>query len=183
MFGIYTKYGLSSKYSCNKNCTILNFINRVNFAVRVPTSFMTSGAGVLMLGFGHISHIGKMHYFFKNLLLYSHTQIRQNKYIVMMTKEGSTKIIIFMTPGAGILLLGCGHISIQSKCINCFFENLLLYSYAQIRQTIGYKVMMTKEGSTQPPNPRVRVSDVRAWPYKSHIMNMYNHLLYQYTAH
>ena len=33
------------------------------------------------------------------------------KYIVMMTKEGTTKIVNFMTHGAGILILGCGHIS------------------------------------------------------------------------
>ena len=29
----------------------------------------------------------------------------------MMTKEGSTKIVNFMTPGAGVLVLGRGHIS------------------------------------------------------------------------
>ena len=29
----------------------------------------------------------------------------------MMTKEGSTKIVTFMTPIAGVLVLGCGHIS------------------------------------------------------------------------
>ena len=29
----------------------------------------------------------------------------------MITKEGFTKIVIFMTPGAGVLLLGFGHIS------------------------------------------------------------------------
>ena len=28
-----------------------------------------------------------------------------------MTKEGSTKIVTFMTPGAGVLAIGCGHIS------------------------------------------------------------------------
>ena len=32
-------------------------------------------------------------------------------YIVLMTKEGSTKIINFMTQGAGVLMLGHGHIS------------------------------------------------------------------------
>ena len=32
-------------------------------------------------------------------------------FIVMMTKEGSTKIVNFMTSGAGIFVLGCGHIS------------------------------------------------------------------------
>ena len=29
----------------------------------------------------------------------------------MMTKEGSTKIVNFMIPGAGVLVLGRGHIS------------------------------------------------------------------------
>ena len=29
----------------------------------------------------------------------------------MMAKEGSTKIVNFMTPGAGVLVLGRGHIS------------------------------------------------------------------------
>ena len=32
-------------------------------------------------------------------------------YKVMMTKEGSTKIVNFMTPGTGVLALGCGHTS------------------------------------------------------------------------
>ena len=49
--------------------------------------------------------------FFKNLLLYSQALIRQTKYMVMLTEEGSTNIVNFMTPGAGFLLLGCGHIS------------------------------------------------------------------------
>ena len=53
-------------------------------------NFMTPGAGDLVLGRCHISHIVKMHYFFKNLL-YSLAWIRQTKDIVMMTKEGSTK--------------------------------------------------------------------------------------------
>ena len=29
----------------------------------------------------------------------------------MMTTDRSTKIVNFMTPGAGVLVLGCGHIS------------------------------------------------------------------------
>ena len=29
----------------------------------------------------------------------------------MMTKEGSTKIVNFITPGAGVLMLGRGHYS------------------------------------------------------------------------
>ena len=46
-----------------------------------------------------------------------------------MTKEGSTKIVNFMTPEAGVLVLGCGHISHKVK-IHYFFINLLLYSQA-----------------------------------------------------
>ena len=44
----------------------------------------------------------KLMYFFKNLLLYSQALIRQTKYVVMMTKEGSTKIVNFMTPRTGL---------------------------------------------------------------------------------
>ena len=57
-------------------------------------NLMTLGAGVLVLWRGHISHIVKVHYFFKNLVFYSHAYIRQTKYIhvVIMTKEGSSKI-------------------------------------------------------------------------------------------
>ena len=72
-------------------------------------NFMTPGAGVLVQGRGHISHIAKLYYFFKNFLLYSQALIRQTKYVVMMTKEGFTIINNFMTPGAGCLVLGRGH--------------------------------------------------------------------------
>ena len=48
--------------------------------------------------------------FFKNLLLYFGTWSIQSKCKVMITKEGSTKIVNFLTPRAGILVLGCGHI-------------------------------------------------------------------------
>ena len=63
---------------------------------------MTNRAGVLVLGYGQ-SQIVKMHYSFKNHFIYSQAWIRQTKYIVMMTKEGSTKIINCITPGAGVL--------------------------------------------------------------------------------
>ena len=46
----------------------------------------------------------------------------------MMTKIGSTKIVNFMTPGAGALALGRGHISHIMK-MHYFFKNLL-YSQA-----------------------------------------------------
>ena len=74
-------------------------------------NFMTPGAGFLVLGCDHTSHKVRMYYFFKNLLLYSYAYIRLTKYIVIMTKERSTKIVNLMTPGAGVLVLRCGHIS------------------------------------------------------------------------
>ena len=68
-------------------------------------------------------------YFLKNLLLYSGSWFRKTKYIVMITKERSTKIVNFMTPWAGVLELGRGHISHVVK-MHYFFKNLLLYSQA-----------------------------------------------------
>ena len=47
----------------------------------------------------------------------------------MMTKEGSTKIVHFMTPGPGVLVLGGGHISHIVK-MHYFFKIFLLYSQA-----------------------------------------------------
>ena len=58
-----------------------------------------------------------MHYFFKNLLLYSQAQIRQTEGIVMMSQEGFNKIVNFMNPRAGILVLGWGHVSDEWKYI------------------------------------------------------------------
>ena len=52
-----------------------------------------------------------------------------------------------MTPGVGVLVLRCGHISYKVK-IHYFFENLLLYSQAQIIQTEGI-LMLSKEGCIQ----------------------------------
>ena len=70
---------------------------------------MTPVIGVLVLRCGHISYIVKMNYFCENLL-FSLAQIRQFEGIVMMSKEGSAKIVNFMTPGAGVLMIGRGHI-------------------------------------------------------------------------
>ena len=47
--------------------------------------------------------------------MYTSAWIRQNKYTVMMTKEGSTKIVNFMIPGAGVLKLRYGHRSHYSE--------------------------------------------------------------------
>ena len=42
----------------------------------------------------------------------------------MMTKEGSTKIVTFITLGAGVLVLGRDHISHIVK-MSYYFKNLL----------------------------------------------------------
>ena len=109
-------------------------------------NFMLPGAGVLVLGCGHVSYIVKMHYFFKNLLLYSGAWSIQTKCIVMMTKDWSTKIANFMLPGAGVLVLGCGHISYIVK-MHYFLKHLLFYSGAWSIQTKCI-ILMSKEGST-----------------------------------
>ena len=49
--------------------------------------------------------------FLENFLLYVVAWYRQTKCVLVLTKEGSTKIVNFMTPRAGVLVLGCGHIS------------------------------------------------------------------------
>ena len=46
------------------------------------------------------------------------------KYIEMMSKERSTKILNFMTHGAGVLVLGHSHIS---HVVNMYY--ILLYQY------------------------------------------------------
>ena len=48
-------------------------------------------------------------------LVYTRALIRQIQYIAMVTKEGSTKIINFMIPRAGNLMLGRGYISHYSE--------------------------------------------------------------------
>ena len=58
-------------------------------------------------------------FFYKNRLLFSWTWIRKTKYIVMMTKEGSTIVVSVMAPEAGVLVLDRGHNKSYSE--NAFF--------------------------------------------------------------
>ena len=95
-------------------------------------SFMSPGSGVLVMGHGHISHIVTMHYSLKNLYLYSQAMFRKTKYIIMLTKEGSIKIVSFMSPGSGVLVMGHGHVSHIVK-MHYSLKNPLLYSQAMIR--------------------------------------------------
>ena len=59
-------------------------------------------------------------YFIENILLYFGG-------MVMVTKEGSNKIVNFMIPRAGVLVLWRVHI-INIVKMHYFFTNLLLYS-------------------------------------------------------
>ena len=90
---------------------------------------MTPGAEVLVLRAWPYKFNSENTLFLQNIHLYSLVKIRQTKYMVIMTKEGSTKIVNFMTHGAGVLVLGCGHISHIVK-MHYSFKHLLLYSQA-----------------------------------------------------
>ena len=99
-------------------------------------------------------------YFFKNLIIFYRAWSIQTKCILMMTKEGSTKIVNFMTGGIGVLVPRCGHLSYIVKMHN-FFKNILLYTQAQITQTEGIVFnLMSREGSTKIVNvmtPRIGI--------------------------
>ena len=87
----------------------------------------------------------KLMYFLKKILYFG-IWFGQTKCKVMMTKEGSTKIVNFMNSGAGVLVLGCDHISHILK-MYYFFKNLLLYSQAYIRQKcLELKTLDTGQG-------------------------------------
>ena len=109
-------------------------------------NFVSPRAGVLCQAVA-ICHTVKMDYSFKIFFLYSQAQIRQTNHIVIMTREGSTKIVIFMTRTRGSCAMEWPYNSYSEKAF-FLLKNLLLYSHAQIRQT-KYKVIMTYEGSTK----------------------------------
>ena len=102
----------------------------------------------------------------------------KTKYIVIMTKYRSTKIVNFMTPRAGVLVLGRGHRSHTVKK-QYFLKNRLHYFRAWIRKT-KYVVMVAKQGSTK--------SKISSPPlghgHMNHILvNMHYLLLFRYTVH
>ena len=63
----------------------------------------------------------KFTYLLENLLLYFRAWFRQTKFVVIMTKEESTKSVNLITPGVGDLVLGRGHISHTEK-MHCFLK-------------------------------------------------------------
>ena len=96
-------------------------------------NYMTSGKWVAVLGRGQIGHKVKLHYFFKNLLLYSWVSCRQSKCKVMISMEASTKTVNYVTPSAGVPVLGFSHTGHIVK-MHYFFDNLL-YSWLLCRET------------------------------------------------
>ena len=80
-------------------------------------------------------------YFLENVFLYCWACCRQTKCAVMMTKEGSTKIVNFMTPGAGVLMLGHGHISHIVKMHYFFLKSALFPSIDQTNLIFIYFMM------------------------------------------
>ena len=98
-------------------------------------NFMTPGVGVLVLERDDISHLVNMHCFFWKILLYSCALIWQTEYKVMNTKEGSTNIVNFMTPGAWVFDLGCGHIHVCHRVKMHFFFWKFSSLFPGIRQT------------------------------------------------
>ena len=72
-------------------------------------AFMTPRAEVLVLRHGQICHIEKMRYiFFKNLLLKHRSEKLSVK--LRLQRKGQPKILNFVIPGAGVLVLGHGNI-------------------------------------------------------------------------
>ena len=65
----------------------------------------------------------------------------------MMSKSASTKIVNFMAPGSGVLVLGWGSIDYIVK-FHEFFENLLLCSWV-LNKLTKCIVMMSKSASTK----------------------------------
>ena len=66
-------------------------------------NFITQGTGALVLRCDHISHVVKMHYFFKSLLICSGAYFRQTKCIAMMDKERVNQNCKFHDPRVGFL--------------------------------------------------------------------------------
>ena len=93
----------------------------------IIVNFMSPGAVVLLLGLGHVCQIVKIHHFFKNLLLYSQAKIRQTKYMIMMIKEGSTRILKFHDLWGRSSCAGACHIT--HVLFYLFYDGLLICTY------------------------------------------------------
>ena len=66
---------------------------------------------------------------FKNLLLYSWTSSSQTVGMIVISIKSSTKIVKFMAPGSGVLVLGQGYIDYVVK-VHKFFETPLFFFWS-----------------------------------------------------
>ena len=71
----------------------------------------------------------------------------------MMTKEGSTKIVTFMTPRAGVLMQGCDLMSYSENALFSLKSSLL-----PCKDQTSYVYSID--------DPLGLSSDVEVWPYK-----------------
>ena len=88
---------------------------------------------------------------------------------MMITNEGSIKIVYFMTPGEGILALGPGHKSYILK------NTLFLKKYSSLfwSMTQTDEVHIGDAQSCKFYDSRGRDSCARTWPYKAYIEKKY----------
>ena len=89
---------------------------------------MTPLLGVLVLRRYHIRYVVKIHYFFKNLLFFFNAQIKQPEGISIMSKEGTTTIVNFMTQCMDSFARVWPNKSSSENAL--FFKNLLLFNQA-----------------------------------------------------
>ena len=89
-----------------------------------------------------------MMFVLKNLFLYCKVWFRQTKYRVMMTKKGFSKILNFITTGAGTFVLGNGPVS---HLVKMFFFLKILFN-TRYRSDKVRLVMITKDGSSKIEN-------------------------------
>ena len=87
----------------------------------------------------------------------------------MMIKEGSTKIVTFMTPLAGVLMLGCGVISHIVK-MHYFFKKIssLLPCMDKKNKIYSNDDQGRVFQNCKFHDPGGRGSCVRVWSYKSY---------------
>ena len=103
---------LRHREHCHRNF----FLAHQNSCERVQYSYVLLGMHHKVFRVYTLNHLCQSHnfifqFFQVTLVIF----FLQNKYIVMMTKDESTKIVIFKTPGAGVLVQGRGHISHRVK--------------------------------------------------------------------
>ena len=99
-----------------------------------------------------------------------------------MTKEESSENAKFMTPRAGIIVLGRVHIYYKSYGENALFLQNFSSLHAGIDQTNDSVVMMTEEESTKIVNFITRIQGRGKVSHYSENTFCYL-LLHQYTAH